>query len=75
MVEKWVRRYEDARRDDGLVVLEGLHALKHCARFGGEPFAIVTPDLAALQTLTAEVAPDLARVVDGAGPPGPDGSG
>jgi RNA methyltransferase, TrmH family len=55
-----VRRYRSARRDPGLAVLEGFHALKHALRFGAEVTEAVASDPAGLQRLTAELAPDLA---------------
>lgn len=62
-------RYGDARRDPGLVVLEGLHALKHALRFGADVVDARTPDPAALGRLTARLAPDLAdRISDLARP-------
>lgn len=47
-----------ARRDRGLVVLEGFHALKHARRFGAELLGAWTADHAALQALADRVAPD-----------------
>jgi TrmH family RNA methyltransferase len=55
-----VRRYRSARRDPGLAVLEGFHALKHALRFGAEVTDAVASDPAGLERLTAELAPDLA---------------
>jgi RNA methyltransferase, TrmH family len=49
-----------ARRDPSVVVLEGVHALKHALRFGAEVTLVVTPDRAAAATLLAELAPDVA---------------
>ena len=36
--------YRSARRDPGLVVLEGFHAVKHALRFGAEVVRLVAPD-------------------------------
>lgn len=55
-----VQRYRAARRDSGLAVLEGFHALKHALRFGAEPLEAVASDPAGLERLAAELAPDLA---------------
>jgi RNA methyltransferase, TrmH family len=48
-----------ARRQPGLVVLEGFHALKHAVRFGGEVLATFTADPVALEDLRARLAPDV----------------
>lgn len=55
-----VRRYRAARRDRGLAVLEGFHALKHALRFGAEVLEAVAADRGELEALSAELAPDLA---------------
>jgi RNA methyltransferase, TrmH family len=55
-----VRRYRAARRDSGLAVLEGFHALKHALRFGAEVLEAVASDPEALERLSEELAPDLA---------------
>jgi len=49
-----------ARRDAGLVVLEGFHAVKHALRFGGELLGAWTADAAGLEALRARLAPDVA---------------
>jgi TrmH family RNA methyltransferase len=49
-----------ARRDPGLAVLEGFHAVKHARRFGGELLGLWTADPAALEALRARLAPDVA---------------
>jgi TrmH family RNA methyltransferase len=49
-----------ARRDPGLVVLEGFHAVKHALRFGGELLGAWTADAAELEGLRARFAPDVA---------------
>jgi TrmH family RNA methyltransferase len=54
-----IRRYRTARRDPGLAVLEGFHALKHALRFGAEVLEAVAADPAGLRELAAELAPDL----------------
>jgi RNA methyltransferase, TrmH family len=55
-----IRRYRTARRDQGLAVLEGFHALKHALRFGAEVTEAVATDRDLLDELAAELAPDLA---------------
>lgn len=56
-----VERFQRARSDSELAVLEGFHALKHALRFGAEivEAAAVAPDLVA--KLTSSLAPDLAE--------------
>jgi RNA methyltransferase, TrmH family len=54
-----VQRYRAARRDSGLAVLEGFHALKHALRFGAELLEAVSSDPGELERLAAELAPDL----------------
>jgi len=55
-----VQRYRAARRDRGLAVLEGFHALKHALRFGAQLVEAVASDREELERLAAELAPDLA---------------
>jgi len=52
-------RYQSARRDPTLVVLEGFHALKHALRFGAEVLEAVTPDPEEVAALAGALAPDL----------------
>lgn len=52
-------RFRTARRDPDLTVVEGFHALKHALRFGGELVEAVAVDPQALETMAAELAPDL----------------
>ncbi|HET8863600.1 MAG TPA: TrmH family RNA methyltransferase [Solirubrobacterales bacterium] len=54
-----IRRYRTARRDPGLAVLEGFHALKHALRFGGDVVEAVAADPRELRELAGELAPDL----------------
>jgi len=49
-----------ARRDGGLAVLEGFHALKHATRFGAELLGAWTADPEALEALRVRLAPDVA---------------
>jgi TrmH family RNA methyltransferase len=53
-------RFRKARRDPGLTVLEGFHALKHALRFGAELVEAVAVDPEELEALARELAPDLA---------------
>lgn len=55
-----LERYRAARRDPGLVVIEGLHALRHALRFGAEPFEVLAEDPDELLRLAEELAPDVA---------------
>lgn len=55
-----VERYRVSRRDSGVAVLEGFHALKHALRFGAEILDARTRDAAALRELAAELSPDVA---------------
>jgi TrmH family RNA methyltransferase len=57
--EALVQRFRAARRDSGLAVLEGFHALKHALRFGAELLEAVACDPDGLELLAAELAPDL----------------
>jgi TrmH family RNA methyltransferase len=60
-----IARFDLARDDPTVVVLEGFHALKHAMRFGARIEAACTPDLAALLRLASELAPDVcARLRD-----------
>ncbi len=65
-------RYRSARGDPSLVVLEGLHALKHALRFGAELLDARTRDPAALRTLAEELAPDVAGRIRELSAPVPD---
>jgi RNA methyltransferase, TrmH family len=51
---------ERARRDPALVLLEGVHALKHAVRFGADIEVVATPDHAAISALLHTLAPDVA---------------
>jgi RNA methyltransferase, TrmH family len=56
-----------ARREPGLVVLEGFHAIKHAVRFGGEILGAWTADADEIENLIKRLAPDVcipAEVVD-----------
>ena len=52
-------RYQSARHDPSLVVLEGFHALKHALRFGATVLEATTTDPAAILSLAESLAPDL----------------
>lgn len=54
-----IDRFRQARRDQTLAVLDGLHAVKHALRFGAALEEIVSPDADAALGLSAEVAPDI----------------
>ena len=60
-----------AQRDPALVLLEGMHALKHAVRFGAQVEVIASPAPEELARLLARVAPDLSLpVAPGAVEPG-----
>lgn len=58
-------RFRTARRDPGLTVVEGFHALKHALRFGAEVVEAVAVDPPALEEMAADLAPDLAGKLAG----------
>ena len=60
-----IPRFGSARRDPGLAVLEGLHALKHALRFDARVLEVLTRDRAELDGLCALLAPDLRERIDG----------
>ncbi|WP_238445497.1 TrmH family RNA methyltransferase [Salsipaludibacter albus] len=64
MTAGWQAEVEAARRGDDLVVLEGVHALKHAIRFGATIRRIGSPDPAALDALLGTLAPDVHLPVD-----------
>jgi TrmH family RNA methyltransferase len=53
-----------ARREPGVVVLEGFHAVKHAQRFGAELLGCWTADAVALEALRARLARDIALSAD-----------
>lgn len=59
-----VERFRRARGDQSLVVLEGIHTIKHAIRFGAELIEVVTSNVDELCRLGAEVAPDIAGRLD-----------
>ena len=54
-----IDRFRQARRDNSLVVMDGLHAVKHGLRFGADTVEMVTPDVDAALRLAEAVAPDI----------------
>lgn len=60
MNEALVRRFQAARRDRRLALLEGFHALKHALRFGAEIEIAAAQDPEELDRLASGLAPDLA---------------
>jgi TrmH family RNA methyltransferase len=63
--EALTQRFRLQRRDPGLAILEGFHALKHALRFGAEIVEVAAVDPGELERLAAELAPDLAGSLDG----------
>jgi TrmH family RNA methyltransferase len=59
-----VRRFQAARRDGDLVVLQGFHALKHALRFGAEVELVACSDAAQLAGLAGGLAPDLNTAIE-----------
>jgi TrmH family RNA methyltransferase len=59
-----VRRFQAARRDGDLVVLQGFHALKHALRFGAEVELVACADAAQLAGLAGGLAPDLNTAIE-----------
>ncbi|MGV1048264.1 MAG: TrmH family RNA methyltransferase [Solirubrobacterales bacterium] len=59
MGDELIHRFRRARREPGLAVVEGFHALKHALRFGAELVEAVAVDPPALEELARELAPDL----------------
>jgi RNA methyltransferase, TrmH family len=55
------RLFREARRDPGLAVLEGLHALKHALRFGAEVTCVAITAPERVQELAGALAPDVVR--------------
>lgn len=64
-----VNRFWTARKEANVAVLEGFHALKHALRFGAEVERVVTADLSLLNTLCANLAPDVAERITAAAVP------
>jgi RNA methyltransferase, TrmH family len=66
------RRFQQARGDARLAVLEGFHALKHALRFGAEVELVAAAEPERLERMAVELAPDLAgRFRELAGAPVP----
>ena len=59
-----IDRFRSARSDHTLVVLEGLHPLKHAIRFGAELLEVLAPEGGELGRLVSEYAPDTAVVIE-----------
>jgi TrmH family RNA methyltransferase len=63
--QELIGRYRSARRDRGLAVLEGFHALKHALRFEADVVEAVASEPERLEELARELAPDLAGSLAG----------
>jgi len=61
-----VERFQAARGNPALVVLEGFHALKHATRFGAEVLAVAARKDEAVALLALELAPDVASALGAA---------
>ena len=64
MIGSRQQRFERARRDPLLVVLEGVHALKHAIRFGADVLEVCSPDHDAMSRLLDDLAPDVTVPVE-----------
>ncbi|MFW6692526.1 TrmH family RNA methyltransferase [Streptomyces sp. MAR4 CNX-425] len=60
-----LRRWRAAAADDGVVLLDGFHALKHALRFGARVRIAVTASRADALALADDLAPDLRGRLDG----------
>lgn len=60
-----LKRFETARRDTSLAVLEGFHAIKHAIRFGAEIDLVVSSNLPEMRRLADVLAPDVKDQLDG----------
>lgn len=58
-----IGRWRAARADPNVVLLDGLHAIKHALRFEAAVISILTTDAEALRRLADEVAPDITPVL------------
>lgn len=58
-----VDRFQRARSDQSLAVLEGFHPVKHAIRFGAELMAIAVGDADTVDELSAALAPDVVDFV------------
>lgn len=54
-----LQRFQSARDDDALVVIEGFHALKHAIRFGAEILDVAVRQRSRLDALQEALAPEL----------------
>ncbi|MGD8279443.1 MAG: TrmH family RNA methyltransferase [Gemmatimonadota bacterium] len=59
MTEELSRRLERTLSEDGIVALDGFHALKHALRFGAAVLEVVVRDLDRFESLRLSLAPDL----------------
>jgi RNA methyltransferase, TrmH family len=59
-VSALTQRFQRARGDERLAVLEGFHALKHALRFGADVELVAAADPERLELMAAQLAPDLA---------------
>lgn len=54
-----IQRYREARRDEGLAVLEGFHPIKHALRFGAELIDVALSDPERFDELAELLGPDV----------------
>jgi TrmH family RNA methyltransferase len=63
-VSSIAERFQGARRDQSLAVLEGFHPLKHAIRFGADLIEVITADPAAVLDLARILAPDVTDALE-----------
>src|SRR6202035_1830117 len=62
-----VQRFQEARRSEDLVVLQGFHALKHALRFGASVEVVGCANPRELEGLAQGLAPDLIERIEALG--------
>lgn len=65
MSEALIERFRQQRRDPGLAILEGFHALKHALRFDAALVEVLAIDPEGLLRLAGELAPDVTGALNG----------
>ena len=60
----WAAKFNEARSDRQLALLEGFHPLKHALRFHADILDVVTDDIEELLALSRRLAPDLMGAIE-----------
>ena len=60
----WAEKFNNARSDRQLALLEGFHPLKHALRFHADILDVVTDDMEELLALSRRLAPDLMGAIE-----------